>query len=138
MCFVLFVGTTSPMELKVPHEGARELSVQVLSDRESPVASHFSMPYLQYVGSSAGCGCSFPHSLDATWFEEEEVDENEAFNRKELVELLHRSGEPSVEIYGMWDGDFATPPLSRESVEAADILNKNFHFVEQGFYVVRC
>jgi hypothetical protein len=138
MCFVLFVGTTRPMELRTPREGVRELSVEALSDRESAVAAHFSLPYVQYVGSTAGCGCSFPHSHDDTWFEDDETDEDEAFNRKALVELVRGSGESAVEIYGMWDGDFATPPLSRESVEAEDILNDKFHFRELGFYRVKC
>lgn len=129
------------MQLRAVTPGARELSVEALSDRDRPIAVHFSMPHVQYVGSTSGCGCDFPHSVpecDSSWIEDHEFDEDEAFNSKSLVELLRGTGESRVEIFGVWDGDFASRPMSREEIDLEQILDHRFHFRELGFYVVRC
>jgi hypothetical protein len=57
-------------------------------------------------------------------------------NRKSLVALLQRTGENTVELYGVWDGDFDKEPKVRESLSVERILDPNFWFKEQGFYVV--
>ena len=63
----------------------------------------------------------------------------EQYNREGLVKLLRQTGEPSVELYGVWDGDFdfRTPPAAREQIHLEAILDPAFRFKEQGFYVVR-
>ena len=42
-----------------------------------------------------------------------------------------------MEPYGVWDGDFATPPAVREEIIVTAILDPSFRFKEQGFYIVR-
>jgi hypothetical protein len=80
------------------------------------------------------------------WFEDEEEDEFdrqrktcEGYNRESLVALLRKTCEPTVELYGVWDGDFdfTTPPVNREEISVDDILSRDFRFKEQGFYSVR-
>ena len=44
MCFVLYAGTSKPMPRKEWSNDAPDLSVQVLTERESPIAAHFSKP----------------------------------------------------------------------------------------------
>ncbi|MGC1619033.1 MAG: hypothetical protein WA765_11160 [Candidatus Acidiferrum sp.] len=57
-------------------------------------------------------------------------------NREALVELLRKSGEKVVELYGVWDADFAEPPANQEQIAADRILDSSFRFKERGFYRV--
>lgn len=149
MCFVLYAGTLKPMAHKEWRKDAPELSVKALTERESPITTHFSKPEVQYIGSTSGCGCDFPHVMcqngDWPWFEEEEEDEldhrqkeTEQNNLEALVTLLRHTGEPIVELYGVWDGnfDFRTPPAAHEEIHFNAILEPAFRFKEQGFYIV--
>jgi hypothetical protein len=58
------------------------------------------------------------------------------FNREALVDLIRKTNEKSVELYGVWDGNFLGPPKARESISLERILDSDFWFKEQGFYTV--
>ena len=129
---------------------APDFSVKALTERESPITAHFSKPEVQYIGSTSGCGCDFPHVMfqngDWPWFEDEKEGEldrqtkaTEQRNREGLVTLLRNTGESSIELYGVWDGnfDFRTPPAAREEIRLEEVLNPAFRFKEQAFYTVR-
>ncbi len=68
---------------------------------------------------------------------DEEQTTSELFNRKVLVEVLRTINDNSVELYGIWAGDYAKDPLSREQVDLETILDSDFHFKERGFYEVK-
>jgi hypothetical protein len=146
MCFVLYAGTSHPIPSKEWRKDAPDLSVRSLIEREFPIATHFSKPQVQYVGSTSGCGCDFPHVMFQNggwpWFDdaepESEREASERYNREGLVAVLRGTGEPAVELYGVWDGnfDFTTPPATREEISVETILGRDFRFKEQGFYVV--
>jgi hypothetical protein len=60
-------------------------------------------------------------------------------NREGLVDLLKQSGEPMVELYGIWltDGeDFLRAVNFREEIPLTRILEPTFRFKERGFYQV--
>jgi len=150
MCFVLYAGTSKPMPRKEWRNDAPDLSVKVLTERESPITAHFSKPEVQCIGSTSDCGCDFPHVTfqngDWPWFEDENEDEldrqrkaTERYNREGLVTLLRQTGESIVELYGVWDGDFdfRTSPAAHEEIPLEAILDPAFRFKEQGFYLVR-
>ena len=145
MCFVLYAGTLKPMPRKGWCEDSPDISVKALSERESPITAHFSTPAVQYIGSTSDCGCDFPHVTFQNggwpWFQDGELDPereaSERYNRQVLVDLLRATGEPTVELYGVWDGDFETPPAVREKIVLDTILERAFRFKERGFYVVR-
>ncbi|HLW53011.1 MAG TPA: hypothetical protein VKW06_09210 [Candidatus Angelobacter sp.] len=110
MCFVLYAGTEKPIPRREWQEDKPNLSVLALSEREIPIAVHFSMPEVQYIGSTSQCGCDFPHvTLQGgswPWFETDsdaEQEESESYNRKALVDLLRKAGDKTVELYGLWD-----------------------------------
>jgi hypothetical protein len=146
MCFVLYAGTSSPIPRKDWRDDAPDLSVKPLTERERPVAAHFSKPQVQYIGSTSDCGCDFPSVMfqngEWPWWDDDEVDlEKEAsdrYNREGLVALLKQTGEETVELYGVWDGnfDFTTPPVVREEISVDTILQRDFRFKERGFYTV--
>ncbi len=147
MCFVLYAGTLKPIPLKEWCNDAPDLSVKALTERESPITAHFSKPNVQYIGSTSDCGCNFPHVMfqngDWPWFDDGEHDpeqeSRDQYNRQGLVNLLRATGEQTVELYGVWDGDFdfATRPAVREEIALTAILDPAFRFKEQAFYVLR-
>jgi hypothetical protein len=145
MCFVLYAGTSKPMRPKEWRYDAPDLSIRELSERESPIATHFSKPHVQYIGSIAGCGCDFPFVMHQNgewpWFDDghrdSEQEARDRYNREGLVALLQASGEQTLELYGVWDGDFTIVPAVREEISLDALLDPSFHFKERGFYVVR-
>src|SRR5205814_1280948 len=123
-----------------------DLSVNALTERESPIKSHFTKPEVQNIGSTSGCGCDFPNVMfqngEWPWFDDGEHDpEREASDRhnlEALANLLRATGEQTVELYGVWDGnfDFTRPPLVREKILLDTLLDPAFRFKEQGFYLI--
>jgi len=147
MCFLLYAGTIRPIPRRAWRKDAPDLCVASLSDRDAPVKTHFTTPEVQCIGSTSGCGCDFPHAMlqNGAWPElefVEHVEENpeqaatHSYHREALVELLRASEEHVIELYGIWDGDFATPPQARETIAAEEILAPTFLFKERGFYKV--
>jgi hypothetical protein len=53
------------------------------------------------------------------------------------VTLLQETGEKTVELYGVWDGDFDKSPRASEDISVKRILDPDFLFKEQGFYTVQ-
>lgn len=53
-----------------------------------------------------------------------------------LVDLLRTTGDKVVELYGVWDGDFAKVPQARENISVDTLLDPDFCFKEQGLYTV--
>jgi hypothetical protein len=72
--------------------------------------------------------------------EEEDMDEESAAdlrsNRELLVDLMRTTGEPRIELFGVWAGDFAEEPAIREEICVDSILRSDFYFKQRGFYRV--
>jgi hypothetical protein len=149
MCFVLYVGTTNPLPRRKFNKDAADLPVESLSERDAAVRQHFNTPEVQYVGSSSGCGCDFPHAMfqNGGWPEiefyryaekGEESIAREMVHRQNceaLVALLRGTGDKVVELYGVWDGAFSKVQ-AKENIAVDRLLDPGFHFKEQGFYKV--
>ncbi len=145
MCFVLYAGTTSPLGRREWNKGAPDVSVQSLTERDLAVQKHFNAPHVQYIGSTSGCGCDFPHVIlqNGEWpfFEDPCVrdsakDAIDLRNREALVALLRENDGQTVELYGIWDGDFMEVPRAREELPIGRLLDSDFRFKERGFYRV--
>jgi len=144
MCFVLYAGTARPLQQREWQIDATDLAVASLTERDAPIRMHFSHPEIQYIGSTSGCGCDFPHVTlqNGQWPIYEEIQKDvkriasDRYNRQALVDLLQRTGEKTIELYGIWDGDFAEQPKSREALLLETILDPDFYFKEQGFYTI--
>jgi hypothetical protein len=113
-----------PLPRKAWNKEAPDICVESLTENDTAATQYFSLPEVQYVGSTSGCGCDFPHVMfqngDWPFFEElEEKDaESEASdrkNREELFRLLMSTGEEAVELYGVWNGDFSTPKAREQN-----------------------
>ncbi len=145
MCFTLYAGTTNPLPRKEWDKDARGLSVNSLVERDAHIIRHFNRREVQYIGSTSGCGCDFPHvtltrgewvGYPAVVVDDPAWEASERVNREALVALLRESGEKTVDLYGIWDGDFAKPVNVREEIPLSRILEPNFRFKERGFYTV--
>ena len=141
MCFMLYVGTTRPITRLEWKKDAPDISVASLTEHDSAIKAHFKSVEVQCIGSTAGCGCDFPHVLlqNGEWpiFDFEDAERVATFgqNRSALVTLLRNTGETTLEIYGLWWGDFAKQP-SREDISLLRILEPDFLFRERVFYTV--
>jgi hypothetical protein len=145
MCFLLYAGTTKPLPRSAFEPGSQDLPVEALTGHDEIVKRHFINPEVQYVGSTSGCGCDFPNVMfqGGGWpyFEDPssargETAASERLNCEKLVSLLQSAEDSAVELYGIWDGDFAEPPESREEIALASILEPGFRLKERGFYIV--
>ena len=142
MCFMLYVGTTKPIPRREWKKDAPDISVASLSEQDLAIKAHFNSAEVQCVGSTAGCGCDFPHVLlqNGEWpnFDFDDAERVGTFgqNRKALVTLLRNTGETAIEIYGLWWGNFKKQPLSCEEIPLVRILEPDFLFREQVFYRV--
>jgi len=150
MCFVLYVGTTNALPRRKFNKDAVDLPVESLAERDAGIMQHFSSPEVQYVGSSSSCGCDFPHAMfqnggwpEIEFYRDTEKDELDIArdmvhrqNCEALVALLRTTGDKVVELYGVWDGDFANVPQARENISVDRLLDPDFYFKEQGFYKV--
>jgi hypothetical protein len=150
MCFVLYAGTTHPLPRRKFDKDAPDLSVESLTEREAGIKRHFSSPEVQYVGSTSRCGCDFPHATiqNGGWPEIEYPVTSERAepaiakaisdrqNCEALAALLRTADDAVIELYGVWDGDFAEPPQARENISIASLLQPEFRFKERGLYKV--
>ena len=141
MCFLLFAGTTKPLPRKKWDKDAPDISVAPLAEGDAPVRTHFTNPEVQCVGSTSGCGCDFPNVMlqNGGWplFEGTREDvARDRYNQQALVHLLRATDEKMIELYGIWDGDFAKLPQAREDIPLTRLLDADFYFKEQGFYKV--
>jgi hypothetical protein len=117
----------------------------IVRGNEEEIRAHFSLPEVQYIGSSTCCGCAFPNVMfqNGGWPELEWSTRDakqlasDSESRSALGALLGSLGEEMVELYGLWSGDFALPPASREELSIEALLDSSFCLKERGFYTVR-
>lgn len=57
-------------------------------------------------------------------------------SRATLGALLRCLDEEKVELYGVWAGDQALAPASREELSIEALLDSSFYLKERGFYTI--
>jgi hypothetical protein len=151
MCFVLFIGTSKPLPRNKFDPKSTEVAVKSVSTQDKAIKTHFTLPEVQYVGSTSGCGCDFPFASfqNGGWPEidfynqrkHEEKDEaslereeTARQNRDALIRLLRSSGEKLIELYGIWNGDCAATPQAQEDISLQTLESAGFYLKERGFY----
>jgi hypothetical protein len=145
MCFLLYAGTVNPISRRSWDREAPDISVQSLGESEQDIRAHFDRPEVQKIGSTSCCGCDFPWVMfqNGGWptigdsGEDEDQSASDLFNREALVGLLRTIEEDSIELYGVWAGDYAKMPQCRERISLEAILDPDFRFKERGYYEVR-
>jgi len=118
MCF--YTGTNKPIPRREWSKRAPDISVSSLTEHDALIKAHFKSSEVQAIGSTAGCGCNFPHVLlqKGEWpiFDFDDTERVAKFgqNRRALDTLLRDTGEKTTELYGLWWGNFAKEPLAYE------------------------
>jgi hypothetical protein len=142
MCFMLYAGTNNAIRRTEWLKDAPDISVASLTEHDAPIKAHFKSPEVQLIGSTSGCGCDFPHVLlqNGDWpiFNSDDTERVATFgqNRHALATLLRNTGEKTMELYGLWWGNFANKPVAYEDIPFLRILEPDFLFREQVFYRV--
>ena len=146
MCFILYIATPKPLPIIPWDENTRGIHTEPLSDRDSSVVTHFLHPHVCYIGSDTHCGCGFRNASyqNGSWPEEEWRPEDDTShleaqpNHDRLLEFIQRYllGEPSFELYGIWEGDFSAPALSDQKIPLKRLLALDFYFRDRGHYTV--
>jgi hypothetical protein len=57
---------------------------------------------------------------------------SERKNCRALADLLRTPGDATIELYGVWDGDFAVSSESREDIPISRLTDPDFRFKERG------
>ncbi len=147
MCFVLYIGTDESLPSIPWDEKDRHLNTEDLGEHDGTVARHFSKSHTKYLGSDQGCGCGFRHVTfqNGEWPEEWNIGHNPDYDgsdekqiHQELYDFISQllNSNPTIELYGCWDGDFAEPIEHREEITLGHLLDRKFFFRERGFYTV--
>lgn len=142
MCFMLYAGTDNAIPRRAWQKAAPDISVASLTEHDAPIQAHFTSPEVQCIGSTSGCGCDFPHVLlqNGEWptFDSDDTERVATFgqNRNALATLLRNTSAKTVELYGLWWGNFTKEPLAYEDIPFLRILEPDFLFREQVFYRV--
>ncbi len=140
---MIYIGTDKPLTTGEWKKETPDVWVRSLVESELSMRSHFSKTQVQYVGSTAGCGCDFPHVLlqKEQWVvvdnDDQEQRKKNRYNTQALATLLKKSGEKVVEIYGIWAGNGGKPPRAVQEFPIGAILQPDFRFKEYGFYRVQ-
>jgi hypothetical protein len=145
MCFLLYVGTDTPLPRSDWNMTDPHVHVCDLKESELWTRSVFKKPEIQYIGSSTNCGCAFPFVMHQNgdwpyWLDpvnDAEEIANDMRECEELFQLLSQPDEEEIELFGVWAGDEAKGPLVREEISLEDIRRRYFRFKEGGFYCVK-
>lgn len=142
MCFMLYAATQNPIPPIDWSKEAPDVWVRALTQNEFEIRNHFSLPEIQYLGSTSSCGCDFPNVLlqNGEWPDDRDSEIGEdyertcQFNRESLGRLLGRLNESIIELYGVWAGQESATPLVREHLTLEQLHDPAFRFKERVLY----
>lgn len=141
----LFLATGLEAPLVAWDASRPGFNVSEISAREAAVRAQFSKPKIRCVGSHTMCGCGF-RSLNRQpdgghlplEYAVVEDPEKCAADHAALASYLRERllYDPDVELYAVWDGEWAEDCESRTTVTADEVASPDFFFLERGFYRV--
>lgn len=141
MCFALYAGLESAFPEAAWNSDDPGIYVTALSEEEAAVRPHLTSAYVQYVGSSEGCGCGFrhvAHPTDPYYASDEEALALKDRNHRDLAKLLAEPilrKEP-VRLFGCWEGDWYKPLAGKYSIRLSQLIDPSFAFAENCVYIV--
>jgi hypothetical protein len=130
MCFVLYAGTVKPLPRSAFNPEAPAVWVTSVTEHDAAIRAHISKPEMQYIGSTSLCGCDFPHAI----LQKRRLARNQG--RHAFEPDPGENPSRTIELYGLWDGDFSETPKARKTIPLGRILDPDFLFKERGFYMV--
>ncbi len=146
MCFVLYVASKKTVPVIPWNDEQRALWTTGLTAHDQTMRHQFKLSEVAYVGSDNQCGCGFRHATyqQGEWPEEWEANapdydpSDTQPNHLALAAFLrsHCAGEPFVELFGVWDGDYAKTPKGHLEVQLERLADPKFFFRERVHYRV--
>ena len=144
MCYIVLLGTTSDEDLARHNTSLLHFTRDIPTSGAVAVeATALSHPHRWYVGSSAGCSCSFRHlyslelgfSEPEDWYPEEAEDIQATLQFIQVVRALVAEGH-AVECIDAWDHSEMLPNEHQELlVPLAAIRDSEFRFFENHHFV---
>lgn len=144
MCYIVLLATTSDDDLARHNTTllhfARDIPTTGAAAVEATALRH---PHRWYVGSSAGCSCSFRHLYSvelgfdepADWYPEEAEDIQATLQFIQVVRALVAEGH-AVECIDAWEHDEMLPNVHEELlVPLGSIRDSAFRFFENHHFV---
>jgi hypothetical protein len=140
MCYILLLSTSFDGDLSVHNTNLLRFSREMPAE---PGAAHLLYPHRWYVGSSAGCSCTFRHVLEPErgfgppeeWCPEE-PDQIEATAGFYLVVRGLLDEGYAVDCVDAWNGTAASG-IRLRTVTLADAGERGFRFFENHHFVFR-
>ena len=141
MCLTVYLGTS----VEPPLVATPNLTVKRVSPDAEPVRQWFSLPHVCFVGAHTGCSCGFPYvGADEPieyWegmFDESEDRQNDIRSMEALLDLVrpHVLESGFVELYPVWNGEEALPPIGTVGLSLGPVRAETFVFTERFLYRV--
>ena len=127
MCYAVYIGTDSPLQTSEWDKDDRKYHLKDLTEKDLPVRSNISKPYIYYAGSNLGCGCGFFTNslLDPNDPEEMQRHEEAQASLKALASLIRDNLvlSETVEMFVTWEGRQAEPPARRRIMSPEELVS---------------
>lgn len=144
MCYIVLLGTTSGQDLARHNTKLLQFTRDIPSAGAATVeATALRHPHRWFVGSSAGCSCSFRHLCSvalgfgepADWYPEDADDIQATLQFIRVVRALIAEGH-AVECIDAWEHDEMLPNEHEERLVPLDsIRDSEFRFFENHHFV---
>jgi hypothetical protein len=130
MCLEIFIASEQPLSLIPFDETKASFNISELGEYDRAVRKHFTKPFVYYLATQGGCGCSLNMDIYETAHlpQGSLADQHQADVLQELElgrQILTALTEyidailvgPSLELYSCWSGDWHNEPLSRIEIK---------------------
>jgi hypothetical protein len=133
-------------DVTIPLQASAAIRVQEVSAEMIVVRQWFALPKVRVVGAHTGCGCGFPFVVaeepigyHPEVFEYADDRSADVRSVRALLALIDQTlcRSDLVELFPVWAGDEATPPLGTISVTRGELETETFLFTSHFVYQVR-
>ena len=140
MCYLVYISTDFKGDLS-QHNAALLAFGKDFADKDSAVLDLLQYEHLWFVGSKAGCSCTFRHLLSVElgfgepvkWFPEgaDEIEATKLFY--DVVSNLISAGY-KVDCIQIWNGT-KKDQIKRLAVDLEGVSRKSFRFLENHHFI---
>lgn len=139
---MLYVASDVP----IPLQTLDAIRIEEISAEASVVRQWLTLPQVRLVGAHTGCGCGFPSVVAEEpieyypeMFDDAEDRSADIGSVHALLRTIDRLLDQSemVELFPVWAGDEAIPPLGKVSVSRSELQPETFFFTAHFIYEVR-
>ena len=84
MCMMFHIATKTDIPRIDWNKNTPAFNTSDLSDKNKAVLTHFSLPFVTYIGTDESCGCGFRHALrhDGHWIPASDAEDSADKNKR--------------------------------------------------------